>query len=199
MSIEVKNNELYFAKTIETAIIPMKRKEDAGYDCFIGNRNKSIIIFPSTNEIIDTGIATAYSDEYTTIFFDKSGFGSKNITVTGGVFDSGYRGSYYVSLSNLNKDKYLIFTNKFEESEEIMKNKYTHYDLQNMKFISEIRSPYDITVIPVEKCIIKNINKSIIQIVVLPVPKMEIKEISFDELQSIPSERKDGKFGSTNV
>ena len=39
--------------------------------------------------------------------------------------------------------------------------------------------------------------KAIAQLVVLPVPKMQTKEISYEELKEIPSLRGDGKYGSS--
>ena len=40
--------------------------------------------------------------------------------------------------------------------------------------------------------------KAICQAILVPVPKTEIQELTFEQLLDIASERKDGKLGSSN-
>jgi len=187
--MQITGNELYFAKTMESAIIPTKRDEDAGYDVYVGDRSKTIVIEPNSLGTIDSGIATAYSSEYSTISFDKSGYGSKNLKICGGVYDSGYRGPYYINLANMNADKYFVLSTQNEQ--EIEKSKY--FDLQKQEFTDE----YSENCIEKEKCIIKDINKAITQILVLPIPKMQVQELSYEELLKIESKRGIGWCGSS--
>lgn len=48
-----------------------------------------------------------------------------------------------------------------------------------------------------EKVIVYPYNKAIAQALILPVPKMDIEEVSVDELQMIPSDRGTGCIGSS--
>ena len=47
------------------------------------------------------------------------------------------------------------------------------------------------------RSIIYPYTKAICQALLLPVPKVEIEEISLEELKAIPSERGEGKLGSS--
>ncbi|KOA91836.1 deoxyuridine 5'-triphosphate nucleotidohydrolase (plasmid) [Clostridium botulinum] len=191
---EVGVNELYFAKTKPNAIIPTKRKEDAGYDIYTCETT-TIVINPCSRRMIDTGIAIACNKAYFPKFFDKGGMGSKGIIVGAGVGDSGYRDGYFVPLINTNKDKTVIITTQSDKEIEGC----THFDLQQNKFIA-LDFNRDVEAsryVKKENCIIKPITKAITQFVMLPVPTFNIKELSWDELKNIKSERGLGKLGSS--
>jgi dUTP pyrophosphatase len=197
----ITDNDLYFAKVESNAIIPSKREEDAGYDIYTCE-TETIFIPPCSTRMIDTGIAIACSKNYFPKFFDKGGMGSKGIIVGAGVGDSGYRDKYFIPLVNTNEDKYVVITNQSQE--EIDKSNY--FDLNDKMFKKSVcidnyleeklKRPLD--VIFKEDCIIKPLNKAITQFVMLPVPKMNVKEITYEELKNIKSERGLGKLGSSN-
>ncbi|CAG7840029.1 deoxyuridine 5'-triphosphate nucleotidohydrolase [Clostridium haemolyticum] len=191
---EVEFNELYFAKTKPNAIIPTKREEDCAYDIYTCE-TETIVIKPCSLRMIDTGIAIACNKVYFPKFFDKGGMGSKGIIVGAGVGDSGYRDSYFIPLINTNKDKTVIITTQSDEDIEGC----THFDLQQNKFITldfnrDVEASH---YVKKENCIIKPISKAITQFVMLPVPTFNIKELSWDELKNIKSERGLGKLGSS--
>ncbi|HCL4455113.1 TPA: deoxyuridine 5'-triphosphate nucleotidohydrolase [Clostridium botulinum] len=218
----VEVNELYFAKTKPNAIIPTKRDEDAGYDIYTCE-TETIVIEPNSTRLIDTGIAIACNKAYFPKFFDKGGMGSKGIIVGAGVGDSGFRDGYFVPLINTNKDKTLVITTQTKD--EIEKCNYFNLDTKNFECISDdelvmsaekdIKSgnlllyfqitnyPFNINkynnqrVVKKEDCIIKPIHKAITQFVMIPVPKFKKKEITWEELKSIKSERGLGKLGSS--
>ena len=196
MNIEIKDNELFFAKTKENAIMPTKRDEDAGYDIYTCE-TETIVIEPCSTKLIDTGIAIACHKSYFPKFFDKGGMGSKGIIVGAGVGDSGYRDGYFVPLVNTNKDKWLIITNQDEK--EIKKAHV--FDLFENKFISDVSLSglafINDRYVNKQNCIIKHLNKAITQFVMIPVPTYETKEITWEELKSIKSERGLGCLGST--
>lgn len=224
MITEVMEDELYFAKTKPNAIIPTKRDEDAGYDIYTCETD-TIVIEPCSTRLIDSGIAMACNKAYFPKFFDKGGMGSKGIIIGAGVGDSGYRDSYFIPLINTNKDKTLIITTQnIKDLED--DTKYNYFDLDKKEFIyldkkeltpkSKLTdwierfakmfkfAPFNILttedgkkIIKKENCIIKPINKAITQFVMLPVPKFKTKEITWDELKSISSERGIGKCGSS--
>lgn len=191
---EIDVNEVFFAKTKPNAIIPTKREEDAGYDVYTCE-TETIVIKPCSFKMIDTGIAIACNKSYFPKFFDKGGMGSKGIIVGAGVGDSGYRDGYFIPLINTNLQKTVIITTQSDE--EI--GKCTHFDLELNKFRT-IEFNKDVKVsqcIEKEDCIIKSINKAITQFVMLPVPTFQTKEISWEKLKSIKSERGLGKLGSS--
>lgn len=204
---EVKENELYFAKVKPNAIIPTKREEDAGYDCYTCE-TETIVIEPCSVKMIDTGIAIACNKAYFPKFFDKGGMGSKGIIVGAGVGDSGYRDSYFIPLINTNKDKTLVITTQSEE--EIAECNYFNLDKKQFEHIEKektdiasirkfnmIKTIKGDKVVKKENCIIKPIHKAITQFVMLHVPTFDTKEISWEELKNINSERGLGKLGSS--
>ncbi|MCD3351850.1 deoxyuridine 5'-triphosphate nucleotidohydrolase [Clostridium botulinum D/C] len=191
---EVEFNELYFAKTKPNAIIPTKREEDAGYDVYTCE-TETIVIEPCSLRMIDTGIAIACNKAYFPKFFDKGGMGSKGIIVGAGVGDSGYRDSYFIPLINTNLQKTVVITTQSDEEIE----KCTHFDLEQNKFVT-IDSNAGVRVceyVKKEDCIIKPINKAITQFVMLPVPTFNTKEVSWEQLKNIKSQRGLGKLGSS--
>jgi len=207
------DNDLYFAKVESKAIVPSKREEDAGYDIYTCE-TETIVINPNSTRLIDTGIAIACSQNYFPKFFDKGGMGSKGIIVGAGVGDSGYRDKYFIPLINTNDKKYVVITNQSQE--EIDKSNYFDPTDNKFKYSSAIETYIkleetfdkenfnfdfyiDITddFILKENCIIKPLNKAITQFVMLPVPKMNVKEITYEELKNIKSERGLGKLGSS--
>jgi dUTP pyrophosphatase len=203
LQMELRENDLIFAKTKENAIIPTKRLEDAGYDIYTCE-TETIVIPPNTTRMIDTGIAIACHYTYFPKFFDKGGMGSKGIIVGAGVGDSGFRDSYFIPLINTNGDKHVVITNQKIEKEFNMFNLNTKefvfintdvtsqgYDLANGYFYNAHNY------VPIENCIIKPLSKAITQFVMLPVPQFDVKETSWEELQSIASERGLGKLGSS--
>jgi len=194
--MEIKENELLFAKMEENAIIPTKREEDAGYDMYTCETD-TIVVEPCSVKMIDTGLAIGCNKAYFPKFFDKGGMGSKGIIVGAGVGDSGYRNKYFVPLNNINKDKWLIITNQSKKEVE----ESTCFDLKENKFINDM-IPNGISIIEdryvnKDNCIIKYINKAFVQFVILPVPILETKEVTYNELLQYKSERGLGKLGSS--
>ena len=190
--MEVEKNELYFAKTKPNAVIPTKREEDAGYDIYTCE-TETIIIPPCSTRLIDTGIAIACNKAYFPKFFDKGGMGSNGIIVGAGVGDSGYRDGYFIPLINTNSYKYLIITNQ-----DVTVIEGSNCFNPIIKCFINLNVPYiNKSFIEKENCIIKYLNKSITQFVMLPVPTFDIKEVSWDDLKKIKSERGLGSLGSS--
>lgn len=113
-NIEEKELEIIFAKVKESAIVPSKEEENAGFDiyaCWDGVEKKDKIIKPHTTKLIPTGIACALPINYYFQVEERGSTGSKGIKKSAGVVDSGYRGEIFVAISNVN-DRYLIFGDK---------------------------------------------------------------------------------------
>ena len=170
-------NIIKFAKTKKDAIIPTKRVEDAGYDIYACFDSDFMYIDPHTTILIPTGIATAIPDDYVFIVKERGSTGSKGMAVRCGVIDSGYRNEIFVGITNTND--YTIVISKDE----------------NMKiFDLEVEGDS----VEAKKVLIYPYKKAIAQLLLLPVPKVETEEISYDDLLKIESERGLNSLGSTN-
>ena len=162
--------KLLFAKVREGAKIPTKRDEDAGRDLYACFDEDYMIIYPHTTALVPTGIATAFSSDYYAQIQERGSTGSKGIKYSSGVIDSGYRGEWFVALTNCN-DIPVIIAKDVERAEELF------------SFSKKIVYPY---------------SKGIAQFVMLPVPKFEEVEVTLEDLQNIKSERGTGVLGSSD-
>ena len=172
-----KGNELYIAKIREDAIVPTKRDEDAGYD-INANFDGDVFVIPNLSTIpVPTGVAMACSSDYYIQVEERGSTGKIGLKKSAGVMDSGYRGEYFILLTNANKHDIVISKKSAEELGKTFVCAGKKYKTKN--------------------CMIYPYSKAIAQLVVLPIPKMESKEISYEELKNIPSLRGDGKYGSS--
>lgn len=167
-------NQLLFAKSRKEAIIPSKRVEDGGYDIYACFEENTIVIPPHTTKMISTGLHCACDEDYYIQLVERGSTGTKGIAQRCGVIDSGYRNEIFVPLTNTT-NKHMVIS-KLDDEYETYKDAFG--DVMPESFIY----PY---------------SKAICQAVVLPVPKMEVKEVSLEELQSIKSERGLGALGSS--
>ena len=182
---KVNNNEILWAKVKEGAKIPTKRVEDAGYDIYACFDEDYIEIKPHETKMIPTGLASACSDDYVFVLRERGSNGSKGIAQRCGVIDSGYRNEWFVPLTNTtNKPLYIVKKEYLYDLTEELKH-YTYSLFQNTKTNLDehfIFYPYE---------------KGIAQALLLPVPKVESKEISYEELKEFTSERGMGALGSS--
>ena len=165
-----------FAKMREGAIIPSKRDEDAGLDIYACFEEDYMVIKPHETKLIPTGIASACSSEYALILRERGSTGSKGIALRAGVVDSGYRHEIFVGLTHTTNK--VLFISKLSE-QETYDIYYGYGNIMPESFVY----PY---------------TKAIAQALVIPVPKIDIEEISYDELKAIKSERGIGKLGSSS-
>lgn len=113
-SIRIKN-KIKFAKVNPNAIIPTKRDEDAGYDIYACFDEEYMLINPHQTVLVPTGITSAFSNDYVIIMKERGSTGSKGMGQRCGVIDSGYRGEWFISMTNHN-DKPLIITKQNDTS-----------------------------------------------------------------------------------
>ena len=167
-------NKIYFGKLRETAQIPFKRGEDAGYDIYPDFPEDYIAIEPGETVLIPTGICSAFSSDFVMVVKERSSTGSKGIGQRAGIIDSGYRGEWFIPITN--HDMYwTVFISKLPEEETIS------------KYFGKIAKPS--LVLPYEK--------AIAQALFVPVPKTEVIELTAEEIQNISSERGTGALGSS--
>jgi len=165
---------VFFSKLNKDAIIPQKRSEDAGYDIFSCFSQDYIIIRPGETIKIPTGIASCFPQEYCFIVKERGSTGSIGLGQRSGVIDSGYRNEWVLPVTNHSKKTILIIKKEF----------------MNTKKYEEIIKSNDI--------IEYDYNKAIAQALLVPVPKTNIVELSYDELLRFKSDRMMNAFGSTN-
>ena len=160
--------QVRFAKVKPNAIIPSKRLEDAGMDVYACFDEDYLVIPPHQTVLVPTGIASACSVDYVFLLRERGSNGSKGLAQRAGVIDSGYRGEWFVPLTNTNSVAMVIVKKGVE-----LPLIYEHAKLY----------PYE---------------KGIAQALVVPVPRLAIEEMPYDNLKQIPSERGTGALGSSN-
>ena len=189
----MKDNTLLFAKVHPDAKIPAKSAGNAGYDvyaCF----DEDFMIIPSFSTVmIPTGIASAMSEKYYIQIEERGSTGSKGMKKSAGVIDSSYRGEWFIAITNC--DRKDIFISKLPKdelfdkygtvvAETIVNGQEKAIKTKDIWYVKETTEVYPY-------------NKAIAQAVVHEVPVMDVEEIPYNELKNIPSERGDGKLGST--
>lgn len=162
-----------FAKVRPDAKIPSKRVEDMGFDIYACFDEDYIVINPRETKLIPTGIASSCDAGYGFVLRERGSTGSRGIALRAGVIDSGYRNEWFVGLTNTTNK--VLFISKLSEQET-----YSRYydDIMPQSFVY----PYD---------------KAIAQALVIPVPEVAVEELTYEELQTIPSERGLGALGSS--
>lgn len=164
-------NKILFAKVRPNGVIPSKRDEDGCYDIYSCFEEDYIEIAPGEIKLIPTGIASAFNSKYRVGVRERGSSGTKGLAFRAGQIDSGYRGEWFIPINNTS-NKLIV----------IIKKEY----LKENPFLS--RSKY-ITLYPYEK--------GICQVALEEVPDVDIEEKSYEELQSIESDRGFGKLGSS--
>lgn len=173
----IQDDKIYFAKLRPDAILPTKRLEDAGYDFYACFDDDFFMIEPFKTRPVPTGIASAFSSKFYLQVEERSSTGKIGIKKSSGVFDSGYRGEYFILTYNTNNKPFVI--TKIDESEiaELVNINGKDYKKEEVIFY-----PY---------------KKAICQIVAHIVPQLDVQELSYDDLLKIESERGVNGFGSS--
>jgi dUTP pyrophosphatase len=162
------NDNVYFAKVKESAIIPTKSGEDMGYDVYACFEEEEIVIDPHCTIMIPTGIASACTPKYGFLLQERGSTGTKGMAQRCGVIDSGYRNEWFVPITNTTDHRIIISKCKTRSPEMLM---------------GDILYPY---------------TKAICQAILVEVPVVNVSELSYTDLKAIDSERKLGKLGSSN-
>ena len=165
-------NKIYFAKANPNAKIPSKRSEDAGYDIYACFDEPYIVVKPHETKMIPTGIVSACDEGYCFILKERGSTGTRGIAQRCGVIDSGFRGEWFVPITNT-ADHPLVLIRDLEvfQATDIVR-----------------RTP-----------VVQNyfIEKAIAQALLIPVPQTEVVELTLDEINSFESERGAGALGSS--
>jgi len=193
--------KIKFATMHPDAKIPTKKTENAGYDIYAAFDEDFIEIEPCETKMIPTGICSAFPEEYVMVLKERGSTGTKGMGQRSGVVDSGYRGQWFVPITNHNKDASL-FISKLSLKE------LTDYCYERtLKQVSEgidegldeeeantLRAAVSLALM---HCTVYPYEKAIAQALLLPVPYTNIVECTLEEIMEVPSERGTGALGSS--
>ena len=184
-----------FAKVRPDAKIPSKRDEDMGFDIYACFDEDYIVIEPHDTKLIPTGIASACNSDYGFLVFERGSTGSKGIARRCGVIDSGYRNEWFIGLTNTTRNTLCIT----KLSDEDTKRRYVEDMVNVAKFANEFtkKTYQEMMENDTDRFVFYPYSKAIAQALVVPVPKTEVEETSYEELQNIKSERGLGALGSS--
>lgn len=167
-------DKIVFAKVKENAQIPARDSWNAGFDIYPCFEEESFIIEPHTTALVPTGIASAVPENYYIQIQERGSTGSKGIKYSAGVIDSSYRGEWFLATTNTNNKPILI----------------TKMDIASL--------PENVKELIEKAYIVYPYTKALFQGIVHCVHnELSVEEITFEELQKIPSQRGDGKLGSS--
>lgn len=184
-----------FAKVKENAIIPTKTDENMGYDIYACFDEDYIEICPHETKLIPTGIASCCSDDYGFIIKERGSIGSQGIAVRCGVIDSGFRGEWFIALTNTTAETIRI-TKKVDKVQQGVA-----YGGKEEKYYLGVNKNINLTQNDIfaygETLKLYPYNKAIAQAILVPVPKVEVEEVTYDKLKAIKSDRMNGQLGSS--
>ena len=95
-------DKLYFSKVKAGGVVPSKRDEDGAFDVYACFEENYLQLAPHETKLIPTGIASAFSSDYVAIVKERGSTGTKGIGQRCGVIDSGYRGEWFIPITNHN-------------------------------------------------------------------------------------------------
>lgn len=173
---DIQADKVEFCLLDTDAMLPEKRNEDAGYDiyaCFAGDWMN---IKPHETVMIPTGIASVFSSKYVAVLKERGSTGTKGIGQRAGTIDSGYRGEWLVPVTNHNDIPIVILKEDAED-----------------KWLEEI----EVHGLTKDDFIVYPYNKAICQMLLLPVPRVDVVKISKEKLEAAKSERGKGRLGSS--
>ena len=186
-----------FAKVKPDAIIPSKRDEDMGFDIYACFDEDYIKLSYYETKLIPTGIASSCDSGYGFVLKERGSTGSKGIALRCGVIDSGYRNEWFIALTNTTDKE--IFISKIDAKEILQKEYPDGWHVYNYAPNGELAYDYEMTDEQLlNSIIVYPYSKAIAQALVIPVPTVNVEEITYNELQNIPSERGIGALGSSN-
>lgn len=158
---------LYFFKDDERAIIPTKRKEDAGYDVYMLPTDEPVIVKPGETVSLHTGLKTAFNSDYVLLGRERGSTGTKGLRFGAGVIDSGFRGEILIPINNTSDRDIVLMPEKYSSDKSF------------------------------EDALIYPQTKAIGQLLLVPVIDAEVKEVSAEEYEKFDSERGEGMVGSS--
>lgn len=184
--------KLQFAKTSKGATIPSKREGDAGYDLYIDrdwfNMNKGVTMLLSQGEtsLFPLGLKSVIPNEYYAQIQERGSTGVHAMKYGAGVIDASFRGEWNIIITNCNSKPILIYDDSIvRDKKEVIREYFA------TKMCSSLEN------IVLDDYVFYPISKGIAQFVLLPVPKVEIEEVTEEEIELNTTERGAGMLGSS--
>lgn len=205
------NSIILIAKLHEDAKIPTKRDEDLGYDLYPAFDEDLLIIPPLSTKVIPTGLCSAFDPKYGVILKERSKLATLNIGLGAGVIDSGYRGEWGVVLRNYNIHKAFVIRKGIEQLSEVNNDHLLDNEVSlksyNFSLISPAKLSSNPSVTAIHDYQIKQVRPStyieypytraIAQFIIVPNILSCCVDVTSEEIESIPSERGTGGYGSS--
>lgn len=162
-----------FSREHDRAKIPTRKYGDAGFDLYIDEKwledehDGILEIKPGETVMMPTGIRSHIEPNYYAQIQERGSTGVKAMKYGAGVIDSSYNGIWHVVITNCGNETIFIY------------NPANHVDKDVFAGIG-----YPST-------------KGIAQFVILPVPHVEIQEVTPDYILQRETHRGEGKLGSS--
>lgn len=185
--------KLQFAKTSKGATIPSKREGDAGYDLYIDrdwfNMNKGVIMLLPQGDtfVFPIGLKSVIPNEYYAQIQERGSTGIHAMKYGAGVIDASFRGEWKIIITNCNSSKpiFIYDDSIVRDKKEVIREYFA------TKMCSSLEN------IVLDDYIFYPISKGIAQFVLLPVPKVEIEEVTEEDIELNTTERGAGMLGSS--
>jgi dUTP pyrophosphatase len=167
-------NNILFAKLREDAKIPQRDICNAGLDIYPCFDEDYLVIPPHETRLVPTGIASVIPVDYYIQIQERGSSGSKGIKYSAGVIDSGYRGEWFLATTNCNSKPLVILK----------------ADINTLPDSFKALVEETMVVYPYSKALFQGIVHNVHN-------ELAVCEIPADKLKDYPSERGEGKLGSS--
>ena len=117
-------------KTHPKAVIPTKRKADAGYDLYAVFDKPVVIQKPHEMMIFNTRLKIRFDTDYVSLLRERGSTRLHNLNLGAGVIEGNYSGEYLIMMTNLNEYADVIYANtdvSWNEISKALHEKYPHY------------------------------------------------------------------------
>lgn len=168
------NKRIKFATKDRAVKIPYKNKEDLGYDIYPFFSEKWFELPPFATRLIPTGLISSIPEDYGIILKERGSTGSVGLGLRAGVIDSGYRGEWFVAITNHNDTPVYICKSEYRGDLE--------KEMQTKEIYNYLVYSYD---------------KAICQAVVVRNYNFDVEIVSVATIQKDKSLRGSGKLGSS--
>ncbi|MCD8090986.1 MAG: dUTP pyrophosphatase [Clostridiales bacterium] len=165
---------IYFAKIKPEAKIPDKTPYNAGLDIYPCFDCDYFLIKPGETRLVPTGIASAIPENYYIQVEERGSSGSKGIKYSAGVIDSSYRGEWFLATTNTNNKSFII----------------SKINLEALPASVKALIEDNFIIYPYEKALFQGVIHCVHN-------ELGREEISIEDLRRIPSERGEGRLGSS--
>lgn len=180
--------QLGWYKLSDAAIIPTKTEKNAGFDIY--TIEKDVMLMPHEHKLFATGLAAVVEPGWWLMAMDRGSTGSKGVHIHCGVIDNNYRGEIFICLNNDND-----FPIKFTDAEE--PGLHSHKE-QMHDPVGDNGLAYRLKTVEVIDYLVYPISKAIAQIMLVPQPDINSRELTSDEWDIVKdTDRGDGKLGSS--